>query len=158
VTVVHGDLGVVGVIKNYWPPGTFRPPVDQDEAKAHLVASREPVNAWCVELGTGDVVLWRANALTPLGPHELSLLGGVAAGTESLFKAVFERAKVLGVPLPKALELVLIAFRSQCAALARHLPQRDAPAHMFQAEHPSAPSPPPAPPADEPSSSGAPSE
>lgn len=119
VAVVHADLAIVGTITRYFAPGTYSPPVDQDPAQAHLVASREPVQAWCVELSTGDVLLWRPDAFTPLGPKELELLGGIAAGTEALFKAGFERAKVLGLPMAKAIELVLIAFRAQCSAIAR---------------------------------------
>lgn len=113
LTILHNDLGRVGRVVQYYPPGTFRPPAPEGGEQ------NEPVQAWCVKISTGDVFLWRPDAISSIGPKELELLGGIATGAEVLFTTTFRMAKALGVPFPRAVELVVVAVRSQLEAVVR---------------------------------------
>lgn len=107
--ILHRPTFTFGAIARYHEPNTYlREGAEPDE---------KPVSTWAVELDTGDVLVWTADAFEPLTQHELVILAGATSGVNALFKGIATRAKQTGIKFPRACELLGAALGMQLRML-----------------------------------------
>lgn len=107
--VLHRPTFTFGKIARYHEPNSY--------LREGAAPDEKPVTTWAVELDTGDVLVWMADAFEPLVQPELVILAGATSGVNALFRGIATRAKQTGVPFARACELLGAALGMQLRML-----------------------------------------
>jgi len=116
--VFFEDACVAGKVRKVWAPGTWKPSADVQETAAEV----QPINAECVELEDGNVMLAFERDQPKFAlcqEREAMFFKQAVALFSHAIKGAFPLAKAIGIDYGRARQFMLAALTAQLGGLMR---------------------------------------